>query len=65
MALVIDCGFDDFFYEVNQKLHEKLRKLGIDHDYYVRPGRHNSAYWENSLPYQMLFFERYFQTNNQ
>lgn len=65
LALVIDCGFDDFFYEVNQKLHEKLLKLGIDHDYYVRPGRHNSAYWENSLLYQMLFFERYFQTNNQ
>ena len=65
LALVIDCGYGDFFYEVNQNLHKKLRKLGIDHDFYVRPGRHHSSYWKVSLPYQMLFFERYFRQANQ
>lgn len=61
LAIVFDCGYDDFFFEVNERLHRKLVKLGIDHDYYVRPGRHNSPYWELSIPYQMLFFERYFE----
>ena len=65
LALVIDCGYGDFFYEVNQNLHKKLRKLGIDHDFYVRPGRHHSSYWKVSLPYQTLFFERYFRQANQ
>ena len=64
LALVIDCGYGDFFYEVNQNLHKKLRKRGIDHDFYVRPGRHHSSYWAVSLPYQMLFFERYFRSEN-
>lgn len=63
LALTIDCGYDDFFFEVNKALHEKLRKLGISHDFTIRPGGHNAAYWANSLPYQMLFFERFFQRN--
>lgn len=61
LALIFDCGYDDFFFEVNTALHEKLRALGIGHDFTVRPGAHNAAYWANSLPYQMLFFERFFQ----
>lgn len=64
LAIVFDCGYGDFFYEVNQNLHKKLRKMGISHDFYVRPGRHDGAYWQISLPYQLLFFERYFQQAN-
>ena len=42
-------------------LHEKLMRRGVSHDFLTRPGEHNSAYWSNSLPYQVLFFHRYFQ----
>lgn len=61
LAIVFDCGYDDFFFGVNTALHEKLRSLGIRHDFTIRPGGHNATYWANSLPYQMLFFERFFQ----
>lgn len=60
LALIFDCGYEDFFYPVNLNLHDKLLKLGVGHDFQVRPGEHNAAYWATSLPSQMLFFYRYF-----
>lgn len=60
LNIIIDCGFDDFFYEVNCNLHKKLLKSGIPHDFYTRPGRHNWKYWNNSIKYQMLFFSNCF-----
>lgn len=60
LALIIDCGWDDFFAEGNEAFHNRLREAGIDHDYYVRPGGHNHAYWNNSIAYQILFFADYF-----
>ncbi|MDD7562652.1 MAG: esterase family protein, partial [Parabacteroides sp.] len=29
----------------------------------LRPGEHNSTYWNNSIDYQILFFQKYFQKN--
>ena len=60
LALIVDCGYDDFFFDVNLDLHERLRAKGIDHDYLVRPGVHNGPYWTNSIDYQILFFKKYF-----
>ncbi|MDD3107716.1 MAG: alpha/beta hydrolase family protein [Alistipes sp.] len=61
LALIIDCGYDDFFFEVNRNLHDQLRARGIDHDYIVRPGAHNVPYWNNALDYQWVFFNRFFR----
>lgn len=60
LALIIDCGYDDFFLEVNNAFHQKLLERGIMHDYIVRAGKHNGVYWKNSIHYQLLFFKRYF-----
>lgn len=60
LALIFDCGTEDFFYDVNQKLHEKLLYYNIPHDYIVRPGAHNWKYWANALPYQLLFMHSFF-----
>lgn len=60
LALIIDCGYDDFFFEVNNQFHQKLLEHGIIHDYIVRAGVHNAPYWKNSIAYQLLFFKRYF-----
>lgn len=60
LALIIDCGTDDFFFEVNNNFHQKLLDNGISHDYLVRPGGHNNAYWSNSIDYQILFFLKRF-----
>ena len=63
LALIIDCGYDDFFLEVNKNFHEALLKQCIDHDFLLRPGAHNGDYWNNSIDYQILFFQKSFQKN--
>ena len=62
LALMIDCGTDDFFFKINQHLHEALRKHDIAHDYIVRPGAHHWPYWSRAVQYQLLFFHQYFQS---
>lgn len=59
-AIIIDCGYSDFFYQVNQNVHKRLRELNIKHDFYVRSGGHTSEYWNESIAYQILFFMRHF-----
>ncbi|WP_280765259.1 alpha/beta hydrolase family protein [Parabacteroides sp. PFB2-10] len=63
LALIVDCGYGDFFFEVNNNFHAKLLENAINHDYIVRPGVHNGPYWKNSIDYQILFFLKYFQMN--
>ena len=58
LAIIIDCGTEDFFYNVNQALHEKLLNHKIPHDYIIRPGKHNNEYWNNAIDYQLLFFKK-------
>jgi len=60
LNLIIDCGVSDFFYQINAGLHRRLMALKIDHDYIERPGEHNWKYWENSIRYQFLYFDRCF-----
>lgn len=60
IAVIFDCGYDDFFLKVNRELHDKMQALKIPHDYTERPGGHNRAYWKNALPYQLLYFSGIF-----
>jgi len=62
LALIIDCGTEDFFYEVNKNLHEQLLYRNIPHDYIARPGSHNWNYWTNAVQYQLLFMHRFFES---
>ncbi|MEO8887356.1 MAG: alpha/beta hydrolase family protein [Mucilaginibacter sp.] len=64
LAIIFDCGSEDFFYKVNTELHDKLLELNIPHDFIVRPGAHNWPYWTNSVKYQMLYFDTFFKKNN-
>ena len=59
LALVIDCGTEDFFFSVNEHLHEQLRYRNIPHDI-SRPGAHNWVYWTNAVKYQLLFMHEFF-----
>ena len=61
LEIIFDCGSDDFFAEVNQALHEKLVFAEIPHEYSVRPGAHNWAYWRNSIRHHLLFFKHFFE----
>lgn len=63
LKLIFDCGVDDFFYDSNKRLHEKLLEIKIPHDYIERPGNHNWDYWSNSLKFQLLFFDEFFKSH--
>jgi len=62
LKLFIDCGTEDFFFGVNNKLHEKLTYMNIAHNYLTMPGKHDWNYWTKSIDYQMAFFHQCFQT---
>jgi S-formylglutathione hydrolase FrmB len=63
-AILIDCGTEDFFFEVNELLHQKLRENQIPYDYIIRPGGHDSVYGKNAIEYQLLFFFLFFKDNS-
>ena len=63
-ALIIDCGTADFFFEVNERLHQELLYRNIPHDYITRPGAHNWEYWKNAVRFQLLYFYDYFNRVN-
>ena len=65
LEIIIDCGKDDFFYEVNEALHRELLYRNIPHDYIIRPGVHNWDYWANAIKFQVLFFNEFFTSHNQ
>jgi len=64
LTIIFDCGTDDFFYEVNKALHNKMLEMKIPHDYIERPGEHNWPYWKNSIEYQLVFFKNFFAKNS-
>lgn len=61
LKLIFDCGTKDFFFDANKRLHKKLLERNIPHDYIERLGSHNWDYWSNSIKYQLLFFNDYFE----
>lgn len=63
LKIIFDCGVDDFFYDANKRMHQKLLERNIPHDYTERPGKHNWAYWTNAIKYQLVFFEDFFNSS--
>ena len=61
LAILIDCGTEDFFYPSNVALHQKMMNLKIPHEYIERPGKHNWAYWRNAVRYQLFYFRNFFE----
>ena len=60
LLIAIDCGIEDFFYNVNIRLHNELAYRNIPHTFISRPGAHDWAFWRMSVKYQALFFSNYF-----
>lgn len=58
LPLILDCGVDDFLIEPNRELHRQLVYNKVAHDYTERAGAHTWEYWENALPYHLLFFSK-------
>jgi S-formylglutathione hydrolase FrmB len=60
LAIIMDCGVDDPFFEMNRAFHDSLLKAEVPNDYIERPGTHNWTYWNNAVKYQVLFFYDFF-----
>lgn len=63
LPVIIDCGVDDFLIDVNRELHNRLVYNNTPHDYTERPGAHTWEYWQNALPYHLLFFSKVLKSN--
>lgn len=60
VAMIIDCGTEDFLIQANRRTHQKLLSLNIPHDYTERPGKHDWPYWANAIKYQVMYFRDFF-----
>jgi S-formylglutathione hydrolase FrmB len=63
LAVIIDCGVEDFIIGMSRIAHQKMLALKIPHDYIERPGKHDWNYWKTAVEYQLLFFRNYFDRN--
>jgi S-formylglutathione hydrolase FrmB len=63
VEIIFDCGVDDFLIEPNRELHRRLVFNQVPHDYSERPGGHSWDYWQNSLPYHIIFFHNVLKKN--
>lgn len=59
--IIFECGTDDFFYNANVQLHEKLAANKVQHTFISSPGSHTWEFWANAIQYQLLFFNNQFQ----
>lgn len=63
LPIIFDCGVDDGLIEINREMHRRLVYNHTPHDYTERPGAHNWDYWQNALPYQVLFLQQVLKAN--
>lgn len=59
--LIISCGSEDFFLNVNKKLDQALTEAGYKHTFLITPGSHNWNYWKEAIRPQIDFFSEYFR----
>lgn len=61
IALIIDCGVDDFLIQTNRQIHQLLVENNTPHEYIERPGAHTWDYWTEALPVHLFFFSKYLE----
>nr|WP_287936307.1 alpha/beta hydrolase family protein [Algoriphagus sp.] len=61
IALIMDCGVDDFLIETNRQIHQLLVENKTPHEYIERPGAHTWDYWTEALPVHLFFFSKYLE----
>jgi S-formylglutathione hydrolase FrmB len=61
-SLIIDCGTEDFFLDVNRDLQITLEDRGFKYEYSEREGAHNWPYWRESILRHLEFFKEEFST---
>jgi putative tributyrin esterase len=54
--IFFDCGTEDHLYECNNAFRKKCDELKIKATYISRPGKHEGAYWKESIRCHFIFF---------
>jgi S-formylglutathione hydrolase FrmB len=54
--IIFDCGNGDHLYQANKEFKDACDSLHVNAFYFSFPGRHNRAYWRESLPLHFRFF---------
>lgn len=57
LSWYIDCGYNDFLFSSNEAFHHWLVENKIVHNYHVRPGSHNWAYWYRSTINGLIYLD--------
>ena len=57
----LDCGDDDFLFDLTARLHQLMRDAGIKDELRVRNGVHNWEYWHEALRMALPFASRNFE----
>jgi enterochelin esterase-like enzyme len=60
VAWFVDCGDDDFLFDVNVAFHQKMRDHKVKSELRVRNGVHNWEYWHLALRWAFPFATRNF-----
>jgi enterochelin esterase-like enzyme len=54
----IDCGLYDDFLPASEAFHQLLLQYRIPHEFHIRPGEHNWAYWHDSTINGLVYLNR-------
>ena len=57
----VDCGDDDFIFDLSVRFYQKMREKGIKCEFRVRDGAHTWEYWHTALRMSLPFASRNFQ----
>lgn len=60
VAWFIDCGDDDYLFDLSVALHQRMRRLRVKSELRVRDGVHNWEYWHLGLRLALPFASRNF-----
>ncbi|MCK5777127.1 MAG: prolyl oligopeptidase family serine peptidase, partial [Bacteroidales bacterium] len=61
--IIFDCGNRDHLYKANKMFKQACDSLHVNAYYFSFPGRHNRAYWRESLPMHFRFFYQVYISN--
>ncbi|RAV30247.1 alpha/beta hydrolase [Sinomicrobium soli] len=64
LDIILACGTEDFFYDANVRLHEKLQYRNIPHTFISNPGGHTWEYWAGIVGYELEFMNVFFSKDN-
>lgn len=56
---IFDCGTEDIFYPVAEKLNILTDSLNIPATFIMQPGNHNTAYWNKSIEHHFVYFTQH------